>query len=291
LRKIALGSNIPIEWESGDTLVIWNDTSRCRYVEFLSGPNSLELADCCFYNFKNLKTLILSDNITRIGSYGFAFSGLQQVVIPPSIDTIAEGCFYECPFLSNVKLPDNLKVIERLAFAGTPMLKEISIPASVTSIRKRAFYLYGTEGGLEVINLYCETPPTIYSGNGYPTFSMWDTIYVRVPCGKTPMYQSAPVWNNYSNFVYEECVGVEDYEPADFKVWPNPANDVVMVELRGVGIANVVLYDLQGRIVYSQNLSNSPTATLNVKPLPAGVYVLRVKDIDGNEYQQKVVRR
>ena len=33
------------------------------------------------------------------------------------------------------------------------------------------------------------------------------------------------------------------------------------------------------------------TATLDVKSLPAGVYVLRVKDADGREYQQKVVRR
>ncbi|MBQ6157026.1 MAG: T9SS type A sorting domain-containing protein [Bacteroidales bacterium] len=33
------------------------------------------------------------------------------------------------------------------------------------------------------------------------------------------------------------------------------------------------------------------TATLDVKSLPAGVYVLRVTDAEGREYQQKVVRR
>ena len=293
LRKIALESIIPIGWESDDTLVIWNDTSQCRYVEFRTGSNPLELADYCFYNFKNLKTLILSDNIIRIGSYGFASSGLQQVVIPPLIDTIAEGCFYECPLLSNVKLPNNLKVIDRLAFAGTPMLKEISIPASVTCIEKRAFYLYGTEGGLEVINLYGETPPTIYSGSGAPTFSMWDTIFVRVPCGKTATYQSAPGWSSYSNLVYDECVGVEEQEPSAFKVYPNPVEDVVFVELRGAEITSVALYDLQGRVV--TGVCDTPlqkaTTTLNMKSVPAGVYVLRVTDAEGRELQGKIVRQ
>jgi len=53
------------------------------------------------------------------------------------------------------------------------------------------------------------------------------------------------------------------------------------------------LYDLQGRVV--TDVCDTPlqaaTATLNVKSLPAGVYVLRVKDADGREYQQKVVRK
>jgi hypothetical protein len=79
-------------------------------------------------------------------------------------------------------------------------------------------------------------------------------------------------------------------------VYPNPTDDLLYIELSGAGIATVALYDLQGRMVYSQNPSNSPaehspTATVNMHNIPAGVYVLRVTDGDGKEYQQKVVRR
>ena len=74
-------------------------------------------------------------------------------------------------------------------------------------------------------------------------------------------------------------------------VYPNPTDDLLYIELSGAGIANIALYDLQGRAVYSQNSSNSPTATLNMHNIPAGVYVLHVTDKDGREYQQKVVRR
>ncbi|MDD6186000.1 MAG: T9SS type A sorting domain-containing protein, partial [Bacteroidales bacterium] len=81
---------------------------------------------------------------------------------------------------------------------------------------------------------------------------------------------------------------------ATLSVYPNPVEDVLFVELRGgAGIANVALYDLQGRIV--TGVFNTPqqvgTATINVRHVPAGVYVLRVTDGEGKEYRQKIVRK
>ncbi len=265
------------------------DTNLCRYMEFQNGPNPLELGDLCFLGFTNLQTIILSDNIIRIGSQCFESSGLPQVVIPPLIDTIHEGCFRNCHNLSSVVLPQQLSTIEKVAFYGTSMLKQITIPATVTSIGRMAFY-NPAERGLEVLDIYCEVPPTIDASN---SFNKQDTIYVRVPCGKTATYQSAQGWNSYSNFVYEECVGVEEREPAEFKVYPNPINDVVMVELSGTEIANIALYDLQGRIVetFHETSLQGTTATLSLKSVPAGVYLLRVTDTDGREYHQKIVKR
>ena len=139
------------------------------------------------------------------------------------------------------------------------------------------------------MNCYPETPPSIF-GN---TFNTWDTIYVRVPCGKTAAYQSASGWNSYSNLVFEECVGIEEHESADFKVYPNPTDDVLFIELRGgAGIANIALYDLQGRIVETVPTARlHDTATIDMKSIPAGVYVLRVTDTNGKEYHQKIVRK
>ena len=79
-------------------------------------------------------------------------------------------------------------------------------------------------------------------------------------------------------------------------VYPNPTDDLLYIELSGAGIATVALYDLQGRMVYSQNPSNSPTehsptATVNMHNIPAGVYLLRVTDTKGREYHRKIVRK
>jgi len=283
------GSLRKIEAFNYGWIYLEEDTFLCRYVEFQNGPNPLELGDLCFLGFTNLQTIILSDNITRIGSQCFENSGLQQIVIPPLIDTIHEGCFRNCHNLSSVVLPQQLTTIERRAFYGTSMLKQITIPASVTSIGKIAFQNPAAQG-LEVLDIYCEVPPTIDAST---SFNKQDTIYVRVPCGKTATYQSAQGWNSYSNFVYEECVGVEEREPAEFKVYPNPVNDVVMVELSGTEIANAMLYDLQGRIVetFHETSLQGTTATLSLKSVPAGVYLLRVTDSEGREYHQKIVKK
>ncbi len=80
---------------------------------------------------------------------------------------------------------------------------------------------------------------------------------------------------------------------AALSVYPNPAGDLLHIELRGASIAEIALYDLQGRVVGANNyspLQGTATATLNVRNVPAGVYVLRVRDMDGKEYQQKIVR-
>ena len=76
-------------------------------------------------------------------------------------------------------------------------------------------------------------------------------------------------------------------------MYPNPADDVLFVELRGgAGIANIALYDLQGRIVETVPTARlHDTATIDMKSSPAGVYVLRVTDAEGREHQQKIVRR
>ena len=89
-------------------------------------------------------------------------------------------------------------------------------------------------------------------------------------------------------------VGIEDRETLQVRVWPNPSDEMLFVELEGgMEIANAVLYDLQGRKVGANNYSHlqTGTATLNVKSLPAGVYLLCVTDTDGYEYHHKIVKK
>lgn len=89
-------------------------------------------------------------------------------------------------------------------------------------------------------------------------------------------------------------VGVTDREPLQMRVYPNPATETVYVALDGgMEIANMLLYDLQGRIVETHHGASlqKETATLNVENLPAGIYLLRVTDTDGNIYHHKIVKK
>ena len=89
-------------------------------------------------------------------------------------------------------------------------------------------------------------------------------------------------------------VGVTERETKQMHIYPNPATEMVYVALDGgTEIANMVLYDLQGRIVETCLGASlqSGTATLNVEALPAGIYLLHVTDADGNTYHHKIVKK
>ena len=83
-------------------------------------------------------------------------------------------------------------------------------------------------------------------------------------------------------------------DDATLKVYPNPAGDLLHIELAGGAcIASATLYDLQGRTVRTRFIApaSSQTATVDVRGIPAGVYMLRVTDGEGKEYERKVVKR
>ena len=82
-------------------------------------------------------------------------------------------------------------------------------------------------------------------------------------------------------------------DEAALTVWPNPTNDLLFVELRGAKIASVALYDLQGRVVETRHGTSlqGGTATLNVQNVPAGMYLLSVRDAEGKAYYSKIVKR
>ena len=128
----------------------------------------------------------------------------------------------------------------------------------------------------------------------------------RAPHGKIDLYPSLGLMlcmHKDGTMVYmadeylgcdQTCVGVEEHSPLVTTVYPNPTDDLLYIELSGGEIANVALYDLQGRMmsgVHAGTPQQGETATMNMRNVPAGVYLLRVTDADGKEYHRKIVKR
>ncbi len=59
---------------------------------------------------------------------------------------------------------------------------------------------------------------------------------------------------------------------------------------RNTGRASVMA---KGRTVRTRFIApaSSQTATVDVRGIPAGVYMLRVRDAEGNEYHQKIIKK
>lgn len=260
----------------------------CRYVEFKQGDEPLELGDNCFINFVNLNTAILPDNLVRLGVACFAYTALRQITIPSLIDTIPSRCFANCRLLGKVDLPFGLSVIGDRAFTETPLLEKITIPATLTAIGDKAFKTLSL-GGMKEVDIYCETPPII----GDAAFDKQDSILIRVPCGKIPTYISAPIWNNYTNFRYEDCVGTMEYEILNLRVFPNPVVNILHIEYDSSQPSVCVnITDLNGHCVMARTFqTESSTININLSSLNNGIYLLTLSEKNGEiVFHQKIIK-
>ena len=74
----------------------------------------------------------------------------------------------------------------------------------------------------------------------------------------------------------------ENTQSANFKVYPNPAKDEISIQTENFGKAEV--YSVTG-----QKVMESTSNSINVSQLEAGVYLLKVLDLDGNSETQRIV--
>jgi hypothetical protein len=82
------------------------------------------------------------------------------------------------------------------------------------------------------------------------------------------------------------CSELNENASSVFSVYPNPANDMLNVELN-VENAVITLVSTEGKVIETRNASNA-VETLNVKGLNAGVYFLNI-NANNNTYNQKVI--
>ncbi|MBK6892340.1 MAG: T9SS type A sorting domain-containing protein [Flavobacteriales bacterium] len=71
--------------------------------------------------------------------------------------------------------------------------------------------------------------------------------------------------------------GIHEVRAAVVQVWPQPATDILHVRSNAAGQQAVVLYDMAGGTMARETV-NSAVATIDVRSLPAGMYVLQVGD-------------
>ena len=180
--------------------------------------------------------------------------------VPAGVTSIAEYAFAGSNALTEVTLPEGLTEIAEYAFAWCRNLTKISLPKSLESIGNMAF---GECTGLTEMTVLATTPPTV----GNMAFnSVSRTIPVYVPAASLADYQTAAVWNEFTDL---QAIGTTGLPAA---VMPES------IRMQGGTLHNpqqlhLTLYDMLGRQVYS-----GTDATVSQ---PAGVYVVRCAGVSG----------
>ncbi len=86
-----------------------------------------------------LKKVDLENGLETIGDHAFAFTSIESLSLPVTVEEIGDGAFMGCYALNKAILPEGLRSIGENAFYNCPVLRNIAIPKSVKSIGDHAF--------------------------------------------------------------------------------------------------------------------------------------------------------
>ncbi|TPD71809.1 T9SS type A sorting domain-containing protein [Flavobacterium microcysteis] len=93
----------------------------------------------------------------------------------------------------------------------------------------------------------------------------------------------------YDNFVItSENLGTKPFEAISYSVYPNPAQDIVSIELpANTTLSGASIYNIAGQKVMQTEASQ----TINVSSLSAGTYFLKGLTTDGASFTKKLIKK
>lgn len=116
---------------------------------------------------------------------------------------------------------------------------------------------------------------------------------VNGPKHNNPADVTATLLSNISLKAESSSLGITDISNNQIKAFPNPATDLVTLELlNAVRELEYTVYTIQGNKVLTGSLIPMENkSVLNVKSLNSGIYVIDFKSQDGLNYKLKLVKK
>ncbi|KAA5533658.1 T9SS type A sorting domain-containing protein [Taibaiella lutea] len=75
----------------------------------------------------------------------------------------------------------------------------------------------------------------------------------------------------------------------NFKVYPNPANDIIQISVENTALKSVTVYDMTGRILFTKSLSKQEES-IDIHSFGKGIYLLKCEDKNGQVFMSKVMK-
>jgi hypothetical protein len=97
-----------------------------------------------------------------------------------------------------------------------------------------------------------------------------------------------------NTFAYSSIRNISIQSESKITLFPNPAYSEITIESNDISkMDRIEFNDLSGRSVmtYKRNTLSDLPSNLNVKHLPAGLYIVRMTDTDGNTSMKKMIKK
>jgi len=266
-------------YRNGDTLIIsgigampdfdrphggpWNETDGnggywCTFRHVIIENGLTSIGRSAFHSSTMMKSISISNSVTRIEETAFTHSGLQTVDLPSSITTIVRAAFAECYSLNSIILPNSITNIEEYAFYGCRLVSITNLNSIPLAINSNVF----DEMNINTVTLY-------------------------VPKNSVSLYKNAPVWRGF-NIVGIE-VGIEEIETKSgsgdqLLVYPNPATGACSItmpeEFLDDWFLTLSVYDASGKLIQQMQIDNDDPekVSLRLDHKAQGVYVVTLSN-------------
>jgi len=91
-----------------------------------------------------------------------------------------------------------------------------------------------------------------------------------------------------TSYSYTNPIGLDEILNPVVTIYPNPTSDVVFVDLKDAGSANLMISDMEGKVIYNQGADNFHSS-IDIKDLPVGIYNLNITQ-NGKVYTKQLVK-
>jgi hypothetical protein len=258
----------PIEKFNGE--VFYN----CKNLATVSLPQEMtKIPNYTFYGTSALQTIIFPSALQEIGDYAFCGSALTEISLPKSLQVIGAYAFYNTQ-LAKIEVPKNVVSVGRYFVGGCKQLKEAFLGRKQDYTNNSNFdYFVGCDS-LKLLRIYAGTPPaittsSIWTGNGWGYNAPYRTNCVlEVPEGQVDIYKATDIWKEF-----KEIRGFESSEMlnnADYAVLKDIYNNLD-------GTAWTKPWD-----VSKQNHSNGKWPGVKTEVAPENDELFYITDIDLN---------
>ncbi|MBQ4805481.1 T9SS-dependent M36 family metallopeptidase [Aquimarina sp. MMG015] len=85
-------------------------------------------------------------------------------------------------------------------------------------------------------------------------------------------------------------LSVEDFDENIFRITPNPSSGNFVINVsKGYGESNVRIFDIDGRVVFEQDILLNNSYSINAPNLGTGIYILQIVTGEGDRFATKIV--